>query len=173
VTASRGVTAVESVDPPSTATPADPITPAAPVVSTGSGGVVPGQSPTPFIAPLVTFGDGRTPAFVPGGPDELPGRVFAGIEIAQRLPAPSAAAPLAMRSLPPLASRSPRPLTMTAIPLPLSDTPVTSFWGRVQPGWPAGVLFGIAGLLLAPIGGVWLGHRQARATKAAAHLVSR
>jgi hypothetical protein len=35
-----------------------------------------------------------------------------------------------------------------------------------------GALFGIAGLLLAPIAGVWLGQRQARAAKAASRLVS-
>jgi hypothetical protein len=35
-----------------------------------------------------------------------------------------------------------------------------------------GALFGIAGLLLGPIAGVWLGYRQARATKAASQLVS-
>jgi hypothetical protein len=34
------------------------------------------------------------------------------------------------------------------------------------------VLFGIAGLLLAPVGGMWMGHRQARAAKVASHPIS-
>ena len=49
--------------------------------------------------------------------------------------------------------------------------PAASYWGTLTPGWPAGALFGIAGLILAPIGGVWLGHRQARAVKGASQLV--
>jgi hypothetical protein len=47
---------------------------------------------------------------------------------------------------------------------------VITFFGKVESGWPVGVLFGIAGLLLAPIAGVWLGHRQARAAKVTSNL---
>jgi hypothetical protein len=48
---------------------------------------------------------------------------------------------------------------------------VASLWAAAAPGWPSGLLFGIAGLILAPIAGAWLGYRQARASKAAAQLI--
>lgn len=74
--------------------------------------------------------------------------------------------------LEPIGPSEPPPAAKSSPWWPLSETPVASLWGDVRPGWPMGALFGIAGLLLAPIGGVWLGHRQARAAKTAAQLVS-
>jgi hypothetical protein len=48
---------------------------------------------------------------------------------------------------------------------------VASLWSAAAPGWPGGLLFGLAGLILAPIAGAWLGYRQARASRAAAQLI--
>jgi hypothetical protein len=50
---------------------------------------------------------------------------------------------------------------------------VASLWAAAAPSLPGGALFGLAGLILAPIAGAWLGYRQARASRAAAQLVPR
>ncbi|GAB7070047.1 hypothetical protein JCM12141A_43360 [Mycolicibacterium hodleri] len=68
---------------------------------------------------------------------------------------------------------TPAPVAVRAAPAPPLELPAPPSWATVRPGWPTGTIFGIAGLLLAPIAGVWLGHRQARATKSASQLVSR
>lgn len=127
------------------------------ITGTGGGGSV-GASVTPRVVPRVIFGDGRYPGFLSAGEPAIAQPMTAGpapVPVVE----PTGAAPAA-----------PSPLTMDVSPWPLSETPVTTFWGKVEPSWPVGVLFGIAGLLLAPIGGVWLGHRQARAAKATANV---
>ncbi len=169
-TASRGVV-VESAAP--TVVPAAPtvvpVAPTVPVQRAGPAESVPGpigQSAMEITVPLVTIGDGR----LPGPPSERPGELPGG----QTSPGPAVPQPLTTIAAPPARSSMapPQPsLTAESDPWPLFKTPVASFWGTVQPGWAAGVLFGVAGLLLAPIAGVWLGHRQARAVKAASQLV--
>jgi hypothetical protein len=135
-----------------------------------SGLAVAGRVTTPVVAPRVTFGDGRSPGLLSGRPQDLPAPVGVDttvVQLAPVLPVEPPAAPL------------PPPAVLTPIQAPAvrvgwsPETPVASFWGHVETGWPAGVIFGIAGLLLAPIGGIWLGQRQARATRAASQLVSR
>jgi hypothetical protein len=126
-------------------------------VGTGGGGSA-GASVAPRVVPRVIFGDGRSPGLLSAGEPA----------IAQPMPAGPAPAPVVAPTG--AAPAAPTPLTMDVSPWPLSETPVTTFWGKVEPSWPVGVLFGIAGLLLAPIGGVWLGHRQARAAKASANV---
>ncbi|HYO04642.1 MAG TPA: hypothetical protein VET27_23335 [Mycobacterium sp.] len=126
-----------------------------------------GESAPQVMAPLVTVGNGRSPGLPTTRPGDLPARIVGGPAVPQTVTALPA---------PPEGSSVTPPQPLLAVepaPWPLAGTPVASLWGSVQPGWPAGVLFGIAGLLLAPIAGVWLGHRQARAVKAASQLVSR
>lgn len=152
--------------------PSAPRVPAV-AVGTGGGGAIPGQATVPFTAPVVTFGDGRTPAFLAETPEELPGRSTPRPLVKQAQPtaaATAAVAPPPRPALEPVAVTG-HLLAVVPAPWPLSETTVTSLWGRVEPGWPAGLLFGIAGLLLAPIGGVWLGWRQARAARSASQLV--
>jgi hypothetical protein len=174
-TASRGAALVESETPavaaetPSVAA-ATPTVPVLPIVIAGGGAVPADESTAPIVTPLVTFGDGRSPRFLSERPGEPPiqvGRpqpiIAAALRVIPAPPAPQLAAQHTA-TLP--------PVTMAAMPWPLSETPVTSFWGKVQSGWPASVLFGIAGLLLAPVGGMWMGHRQARAAKVASHPIS-
>ena len=175
-TASRGAALVASETPavaaetPSVAA-ATPTVPVLPVVVAGGGAVPADESTAPIVTPLVTFGDGRSPRVLSERPGEPPievGRpqpiIAAALRVIPAPPAPQLAAQQTAAPLP--------PLTMAAMPWPLSETPVTSFWGKVQSGWPASVLFGIAGLLLAPVGGMWMGHRQARAAKVASHPIS-
>jgi hypothetical protein len=197
VTASRGSSSVATVQPATTSravtasvspavTPADvspggaagispAITPIAPIATTGGSGATfadTGAATSPFEVPRAVFGDGRSPAFGPEHPAALSGEPVAGQTISE-LPVTYPAQPPAVASLveaPPAVPA--RVSTMRSVPWPLSDTPMTSIMRHVQPGWPAGLLFGIAGLLLAPIGGIWLGHRQARAAKAASQLVA-
>jgi hypothetical protein len=118
----------------------------------------------PVVLARVTFGDGRSPDFVAVAPDEMLG--------------PVVEQPVAVVVAPALASSGPARVAVASSvpaiegsPWPLSETPVASIWGKVEPGWPAGALFGLAGLLLAPIAGVWVGYRQARASRAASQLV--
>jgi hypothetical protein len=128
--------------------------------ATGGGGSAVGASVAPIVVPRVIFGDGRSPGLLSAAEPET----------AQPISVEPAPAPLVEPTGAPLAS--PTPFAMDVSPWPLSQTAVTTFWGKVEPGWPVGVLFGIAGLLLAPIAGVWLGHRQARAAKVTSALAN-
>ena len=168
--ASRGV--VVGLETPTVAVAAVEVPPTVAIapVATAGGGVAGGESAVPIVAPRVTFGNGRAPVLLSERPGELPVQMSLEPIVTQLLPAiaaPPAPSPSSARS----SVAVPAPLTMESSTWPLSETPVTSFWGQVQPGWPASVLFGFAGLLLAPIGGVWLGRRQARAAKVATQLV--
>ncbi|TPG36821.1 hypothetical protein [Mycolicibacterium hodleri] len=146
------------------------IVPGVSTAPAGHHGPVPGaigESTTQIVVPVVTFGNGRSPG---PSPAQQPRVVPARSNSAQPVPqTPTAiAAPRA-----PSPGAPPRPsLPTDAGPWPLLQTPMASLWGTVQPGWPTGALFGLAGLLLAPIGGVCLGYRQARAARAANNLVS-
>ena len=136
-----------------------PVAVAAPVAGAGTGGGgSAGASVAPRVVPRVIFGDGRSPG------------LLSAAEPATAQPMPAGPAPAPVVEPTGAAPASPTPLTMEVSPWPLSETPVTTFWGKVEPGWPIGVLFGIAGLLLAPIAGVWLGHRQARAAEVPSNL---
>jgi hypothetical protein len=158
-----------------TASIPDPAPTAASTIPTSGGGggvVADAATSAPVVAPRVTFGDGRSPGLLSQRPGEPPAQMGPEPTIAQPLPAvPASPAPTLLPM--PTQTALVRPLTMESTPWPLSETPVmSSVWGKVQLGWPVSVLFGIAGLLLAPIGGVWLGHRQARAAKSASQLVA-
>jgi hypothetical protein len=159
-TASRGVV----VQPAAPTVIAEVPTAPSPVsgVGAGGGGSASGESAPPIVTPRVIVGDGRRPGVLPQRPAEVSSM-------------PEVAPPLSVVPVPPLpvlAPSVPLPLTAESSPWPLSGTPVASLWVDVQPGWPMGALVGVAGLLLAPIGGIWMGHRQARAAKAASQLVS-
>lgn len=43
---------------------------------------------------------------------------------------------------------------------------IDRIWAPLRPAFPGGLVFGIAGLLIGPLAGVWLGYRQARAAEA-------
>jgi hypothetical protein len=129
----------------------------------------------PFSRPRVTFGDGRSPGYPAVRPDGPARTVSADPTIGLPGPAARATAPPVSGPPAPAPAPLPAPSPAPAIARPVEwspETPVTSLWGRVQPNWPAGLIFGIAGLLLAPLGGIWLGHRQARASRTASELVS-
>lgn len=157
--------AVEPANP--SATVAGPAVRVAPGGGGGGGGGSTGQAPAPFVAPKTSVGNGRTPAFISAGPEELPNR---------DVPAPVTVRPVAAPAVafvpPPPPAPSPSRRPVQPFEWSLAPTPVTeSPWGRTESGWPAGVLFGLAGMLLAPIAGVWVGYRHAGASKAAAHLI--
>lgn len=126
-----------------------------------AGGAQPGGS---FAAPAVTFGDGRAPGGTVGADQPV-----------------SAASPgAAPRSPDPVTELDPASLVPILEPLPPSTalreaaSPKPEFvdrvWSPLRPAFPGGLVFGIAGLVLGPLAGVWLGYRQARA---AAQLVDR
>jgi hypothetical protein len=132
----------------------------------GSGGARPAGS---FVAPKVTFGDGRTPG-VRGDVAQPQPTVAAGPAQSPGYPAPAAGwAPVDLSPVPEVM----RPPTA----LHESGPPGTEFidrvWAPLRPAFPGGLVFGIAGLLIAPLAGVWLGHRQARAAEAVAQLADR
>jgi hypothetical protein len=143
--------------------------------ASGATGMVPGDRDArgTVSVPRVTFGDGRLPGYwsvrLDGPPSASSADPAIGLPVpAAPAPAPPVFGPPAPAPLPP---PSPEPTYVQPVEW-APDTPVTSLWGRVQPDWPAGLIFGIAGLLLAPLGGIWLGHRQARASRTASELVS-
>jgi hypothetical protein len=75
---------------------------------------------------------------------------------------------------PPVPAPPPVVVPTTKLEPPALQRAVSSLWAAAAaPSRPGGVVFGIAGLLLAPIAGAWLGYRQARASRAAAQLVRR
>ncbi|KAA0100738.1 hypothetical protein CIW49_04030 [Mycolicibacterium sp. P1-18] len=138
-----------------------PVSP--PTARTGRGGVGPVRPAATRPTPRVVVGNGRPPAPV-------------------RVPVDAAAPPVPPRAIvavpPPVAPiavtvAAPAPMTVRTAPAPRLHLPAPRPWEAVRPGWPTGTIFGIAGLLLAPIAGMWLGHRQARASKSASQLVSR
>lgn len=119
-----------------------------------------GGTAVPVEAPPVTFGNGRDPWALatadqvgPGGPAPAPGP-----------PAVAATPPVVLPPAPP-----------TAVPAVLEEQALpwltSQMWGPVEPGPGSSALFGVAGLVLLPLAGVWLGYRQAQATRSASRLV--
>jgi hypothetical protein len=154
---------------------AEQATPAAPaevpaVVATGGGSG--GAAQPAFVAPTVTFGSGRTPGFL-GGADQA-------TIAAESIPSPVNPAPApAPAPVPPAAD----PWSAASAVLP-PTTPVREFalprpefidhiWAPLRPSFPGGLVFGIAGLVIAPLAGVWLGYRQARGADVADQLADR
>jgi hypothetical protein len=133
--------------------------PAAPTPPDGDRGsdsnaaaIAAGEAATPFTPPPVRIGDGRSPGILTDLRESTPSRAGSGpTYVASTTVAP----PPGPAPLPP---SPPQPLLRT----------VESLWAAAEPARPDGILWGIAGLLLAPIAGAWLGYRQARASKAAA-----
>jgi hypothetical protein len=147
------------VTPPATLTPipSGPALPAAPAVPVSGGGGSGAGAVTapPIAAPRVTIGNGRSPGILSGRHDA---------------PTPKAVAPDAapVEAPPAVAPQPPPSFQLDEAP---AELVVASLWEAAVPGWPSGLLFGIAGLILAPMAGAWLGYRQAKASRAAAKLV--
>ncbi|CDO10577.1 hypothetical protein C1S82_00975 [Mycolicibacterium cosmeticum] len=121
-----------------------------------SGSRSPATAPA-FVAPKVTFGNGRHPEpapDIPTGPAPQPVAVPPPVAV---VPQP---APLGIL----------QPPTRPSAPVDLS---ALHAWDNTRPGQPWTSWFGLAGLLLIPLAGAALGYRQARAAKAAAGLVVR
>lgn len=131
----------------------------------GGGGAAAATTATPLVSPRVVVGNGRTPGARPAriraaAPPPPPVVV---------LPAPPVVAPTALAV----------PVTpLTATTTGPADRPAARPGAAgllVAPagsGGGIGPLWGLAGLVLAPLLGVYLGHRQARASDAAAQLTS-
>jgi hypothetical protein len=146
-----------------TVPPAEPALPAVPIRPVAGGGgsgaaslTTPGGSPV--TAPPVTIGNGRSPGILTGRADDAPSRAGA-LDVTRPPVTPPAVTP---QLLPP-----------DRLDVPPPQRAVAMLWAAAAPGRPGGVLFGLAGLILAPIAGAWLGYRQARASRAAAQLVPR
>jgi hypothetical protein len=149
------VRSVEGLAPPAPLppNPTGTVGPALPV--SGGGGASPATVGAPPIArPRVTVGNGRAPGILTG----------------RRAKAPTWEIPVASPAVPPpvVTPQLPPPYRLEVTP---AERMVASLWAAAAPGLPGGLLFGLAGLILAPIAGAWLGVRQARASKAAAQLI--
>lgn len=115
------------------------------------------RAPAPvFVAPKVTFGNGRQPA-----PAPAPAIVSA--------PQPDVSPPPVVVPVP-APMGIPQSAVAPAAPVELS---ARHDWDSVRPGQPMISWFGLAGLVLIPLGGAALGYRQARAAKAASGLALR
>ena len=138
-----------------------PVPPVRPVEGAGGGGAptaAPGDVAS-STGPRVTFGNGRSPGILSDGPDEP------RVVISNPVVAPAA------EPVPP----PPPPVNPSANALgwePAASVFVDQIWAPLRPTFGSGLLFGIAGLVIMPLAGVWLGYRQARAAKAASYLVS-
>ena len=129
-----------------------------PSVEPGGGGSVPqGGVAAPLEAPRVTFGNGRTPGVLKTAPGDT-------ANVVNPVPASAPAPP------PPPAPESPSAALMAVEPE--SQEFIDRIWAPLRPTFGSGLLFGLAGLVLMPLSGVWLGYRQARAARAAEHLVT-
>ena len=160
------VTTVSTFDAPVTAeaipqdTPAVPAAPAIPEASGGGSGGT--QVVAPIATPHLTFGNGRTPGTLSGGPDEPTIRVNA-------IPTGALSAP----NLPPEPVLAlPAPVTVVPIAAPRSQEFIDRIWAPLRPSFGDGLAFGIAGLVVLPLLGVWLGYRQARASRTEAEVAS-
>lgn len=165
--ASRSVAAesesvgVESIDTASTGGGTTVVTPPV-AVAGGGGGAVPGGVPAAIEPPTVTFGNGRTPGLLssarPGAEisAEAPGQAV--LAVPEAATAPIVLPPAPPTELPNVGAESKLPWISSEV------------WSPIGPGDNSGALFGLAGLLLIPLAGVWLGYRQAMASRAAASL---
>jgi len=134
-------------------TPAVPAVPARPV--SGGGGASPVTAAPPIGPPAVTVGNGRSPGILTGRPERAPRPTGTTPNVAPAVTQPAAT------HLPPTDRLDVAP----------AERMVASLRTAAAPGRPGGLLFGLAGLILAPIAGAWLGYRQARASRAAAQLI--
>lgn len=127
----------------------------------GGGGAGPGAArAAAAMSPPVTVGNGRSPGLLSGRDDpRVTGSGPAFIPSPELAPSTVVPAPVAPQAPPPIQPAAERHPFIEAIPAPL------------QPAFPGGLLFGIAGLVLMPLAGVWVGYRQARATRAASQLI--
>lgn len=133
----------------------------------GGGGALPTGIAVGPVSPRVVFGNGRIP-----GQDRMPALATPPVAASSAgsvrlvdggpaaVPGPLPAAPVA--PVPPRTGEAPD----AAVPLLASPVAGSGAGGGIDPLW------GLAGLVLAPLAGVWLGLRQARGHKAAAELTS-
>ena len=134
--------------PPAAAAPPGPVSGG----GGGGGGATVAAPPIAITPPLVTVGNGRSPGILTGR--DAP--TWEGpVDVAVPVTTPQAVTP-------------PPPYRIEATP---AQRMGASLWAAAAPGWPGGLIFGLAGLILAPIAGAWLGYRQARASRAAAQLI--
>jgi hypothetical protein len=146
---------VEGLAPPAPLPPTPAGAAGSDLPVSGGGGASPAAVAAPPITrPRVTVGNGRAPGILTG----------------RRAKAPTGEIPVASPAVPPpvVTPQLPAPYRLEVTP---AERMVASLWAAAAPGWPGGLLFGLAGLVLAPIAGAWLGVRQARASKAAAQLI--
>ncbi|MCP9274357.1 hypothetical protein [Mycolicibacterium arenosum] len=153
---SAGVQSVGPVDAPAVPGTAT----AEPVVPVSGGGAA--LAEVPIKRPTVVVGNGRTPGVPSIGPAGAEAPVATPVQVTEAPAAP----------LPPVVIA---PIPAASIPDPDAPLPwVTSeIWSPIGPGGNDNALFGLAGLVLIPLAGVWLGYRQALAARAAAALASR
>ena len=134
--------------------------PVVPTATGGGGGASPvaGGAPEAIVSPRVVIGNLRSPGLrsdQPRGP--ITSQVVVAPPVAL-LPAPAGPQP------------APPPDVATWPQVPGF---VAKIWMPVGPGAQSSVLFGIAGLVLLPMAGVWLGYRQASAARSPrAHVAS-
>jgi hypothetical protein len=115
-----------------------------------------GAAVTSADPPRVVFGNGRTPGPPADLSDTPPPVTAPAVAVSNDLPAPAAlAAPPAPPAAPTMMQRTMAPLLTPTAPA----SGLSSLWG-------------LAGLILAPLAGILLGYRQARANKAASELKS-
>jgi hypothetical protein len=139
---------------PVTTAPAAQAPPAAPPVDGAGGGSSARveDDAAPDAAPSVTVGDGRSPGLSGERPDEPNVAVSSVPTRVSSAPAP------------------PAPPALMALPRPAPAGPkfIERIWSPLRPTFGGGPLFGITGLVIMPLAGMWLGYRQARAAKTAA-----
>ncbi|MFC7672232.1 hypothetical protein ACFQWH_04080 [Mycolicibacterium sp. GCM10028919] len=129
----------------------------------GGGGGGADQATGAPVSPRVVVGNGRVPG--EGSIDRVEPPVAQAPIMPSNVEPP---APVVVPAEPPAAPPLPAPInpvdqSSEAAP-PLMTAPPTT--GGI------GAMWGLAGLLLAPLAGIWLGYRQARATKAADQLTT-
>ena len=135
--------------------------PVVPNETGGGGGASPvaGGAPEAIVSPRVVIGNGRSPGLRSGQPrfGPITSQVVVAPPVAP-LPAPAGPQP------------APPPDVTTWPQVPGF---VAEIWMPVGPGAQSSVLFAIAGLVLLPMAGVWLGYRQASAARSSrAHVAS-
>jgi hypothetical protein len=131
----------------------------------GGGGGAPAVG---LVAPTVTFGDGRTPGFIGA---EAPAGITGVIPHAPLTPPAAIGAP--DRVIPALAPEVMPPTTVLSEADARGPEFIDQMWAPLRPAFPGGLVFGLAGLLVGPLAGVWLGYRQARAAAAVDQLADR
>jgi hypothetical protein len=130
----------------------------------------------PFTAPAVTVGDGRTLGILSwrrdaNGATRQPGAGPATVVDATVIPVVEAPSP-PLPPPPPVPQPLP-PATRLDMAPPWQRTAASMWAAAAEPRRHGGLAFGIAGLILAPLAGIVLGYRQARASRAVDELVER